>query len=90
MAMHINPAHRGKFTAKGISVEEGLRSKDATTRKEANFARMAKRHFKKLKKHKKGDGEHAERMYGKGSTSKRETSSEAKHPARQHIQRVNP
>lgn len=62
--IHIKPSHRGKFTAKGISVEEGLHSKDATTRKEANFARMAKRHFKPLKK-KRTDGERSERMYGK-------------------------
>jgi hypothetical protein len=90
--IHIKPSHRGKFTAKGISVEEGLHSKDATTRKEANFARMAKRHFKKLKKSakpKKDDGEHASRMYGEGSKSKRETSSEAKHTARQHVRGVH-
>lgn len=69
MAMHINPAHRGKFTAKHLTVEEGMHSKDATTRKEANFARMAKRHFKPLKKKKKADSEHASRMYGKKPVS---------------------
>jgi hypothetical protein len=58
MAMHINPEHKGLFHKKmGIpqdkkvpasAVSKGLQSKDATTRKEANFARMAKRHFKPL------------------------------------------
>lgn len=58
MAMHINPAHKGKFTEKmtgsksgkltGKDVEKGLHSGNATTRKEANFARMARRHFKPL------------------------------------------
>jgi hypothetical protein len=63
--IHIKPGHRGKFTAKGISVEKGLHSKDETTRKEANFARMAKRHFKPLAK--KSDS--AGKLY-KGKTSK--------------------
>ena len=46
--IHINPAHKGKFTARHISVGEGLKSKSGLVRKEANFARMAKRHFKPL------------------------------------------
>lgn len=48
--MHINPAHKGKFTKRGISVEKGLHSKSKVVREEANFARMAKRHFKPLAK----------------------------------------
>ena len=48
MAIHIKPSHRGLFTAKHISVAQGLHSENPTTRKEANFARMAKRHFKPL------------------------------------------
>lgn len=58
MSMHINPAHKGRFTKKMTGkksgnltdkdVTRGLHSKDATTRKEANFARMARRHFKPL------------------------------------------
>lgn len=46
--MHINPAHKGKFTRRGITVKEGLASKSGLVRKEANFARMAKRHFTPL------------------------------------------
>lgn len=46
--IHINPAHKGKFTARHVSVKEGLKSKSGLVRKEANFARMAKRHFKPL------------------------------------------
>lgn len=58
--MHINPAHKGKFTKKmtgskrghltGSDVQRGLHSKSAETRKEANFARMSRRHFKPLAK----------------------------------------
>lgn len=46
--IHIKPSHRGKFTARHISVGEGLKSKSGLVRQEANFARMAKRHFKPL------------------------------------------
>lgn len=63
--MHINPAHKGKFTQKmtgskkghltGKDVQKGLHSKSAETRKEANFARMARRHFEPLGK---ADGGH--------------------------------
>jgi len=52
--MHLNPANRGKFTATkkrtGKSTSELLHSSDALTRKRANFARMAKRHFQPLNK----------------------------------------
>lgn len=57
-AIHINPAHKGRFTKKVTgskngkltdkSVEKGLHSKSGLERKEANFARMARRHFKPL------------------------------------------
>jgi len=57
-AIHINPAHKGKFTKKmtgsktgnltGSDVQRGLHSKSGETRKEANFARTARRHFKPL------------------------------------------
>lgn len=52
--MHINPEHKGKFTARHIGVEKGLHSKSKVVREEANFARMAKRHFEPLKKAKGG------------------------------------
>jgi hypothetical protein len=48
--ININPAHRGAFTKKGISVSQGLKSKNPRTRAQANFARMAKRGFKPLPK----------------------------------------
>ncbi len=54
----INPAHEGLFrkethTPAGKPVSAGaimskLKSPDAAVRKRANFARMAKRHFKPL------------------------------------------
>lgn len=57
-AIHINPAHKGKFTKAMTGsktgkltsgdVSKGLHSKSGTVRKEANFARMARRHFKPL------------------------------------------
>lgn len=55
MAINIKPSHKGLFTkkahAQGMSVQEAA-NKDAhaggTLGKEANFARMAKRHFKPL------------------------------------------
>ncbi len=56
MSMHINPAHKGRFTKRMTGkkdgkltekdIEKGLHSKSAIVRKEANFARMARRHFK--------------------------------------------
>ena len=58
--MHINPAHKGKFTEEmtgskkghltGKDVQRGLHSGSAATRKRANFARMARRGFKPLAK----------------------------------------
>jgi hypothetical protein len=58
--MHINPAHRGKFhedlglapnaAITGADVMKGLDSSDPAVRRRANFARMAKRKFKPLKK----------------------------------------
>jgi hypothetical protein len=55
MAINIKPENRGKFTAKaraaGKSVQEYANEKagsGGTLGKEANFARMAKRHFKPL------------------------------------------
>lgn len=51
--MDIDPKNKGKFTAtqkrSGKSTEELCHSKNPLTRKRANFARMAKRHFKPLK-----------------------------------------
>lgn len=56
--MKIKPSHRGLFTKKmtgsksgkltGKMVQKGLHSGSPSTRKQANFARMAKRHFKPL------------------------------------------
>jgi hypothetical protein len=48
--ININPAHRGAFTRKGISVSQGLRSSNPRTRAQANFARMARRGWKPLGK----------------------------------------
>ena len=60
MAMHINPAHKGLFhedvgkaqdkPITAADVMQGLHSKDPAVRRRANFARMAKRKFKPLKK----------------------------------------
>ena len=58
--MHINPANKGKYTAhagghKNIGkqikkdLSEGSHA-SGTVKKEANFARMARRHFKPLPK----------------------------------------
>lgn len=70
--MHINPKHRGKFTQKmtgsktgkltGKDVQRGLHAKSGETRKEANFARMARRHFEPL--HKNAGGA----LYATGGT----------------------
>lgn len=48
MAINIKPSHKGKFTKRGITPAQGLKSKSGLVRKEANFARMAKRHFQPL------------------------------------------
>lgn len=57
MAIHINPAHKGLFTKKakaaGKSVQQYAKEKahaGGKLGKEANFARMAKRHFEPLEK----------------------------------------
>ncbi len=54
----INPAHKGRFTKRvtgsksgkltGKDIQKGLHSSNAKEREEANFARMARRHFKPL------------------------------------------
>lgn len=46
--IHIKKSHEGRFTKKHISVKEGL-SRGGNTAKQANFARMARRHWKPLK-----------------------------------------
>ena len=50
----IDPENKGKFTATqkrtGKSTEELCHSKNKKTRQRANFARMAKRHWKPLSK----------------------------------------
>lgn len=56
MAIHIKPSHRGLFTKKAKAAGKGVQefasekahSSNPTLAKEANFARMAKRHFKPL------------------------------------------
>ena len=54
--IHIKPENKGKFTATmkrtGKPAEELKHSKNPLTRKRANFAMMAKRHWKPLKKKK--------------------------------------
>lgn len=56
--IHIKPSHKGLFTKKmtgskngnlsGADVTKGLHSSSPSTRKQANFARMARRGFKPL------------------------------------------
>ena len=52
-SIEIDPKNKGKFTATkkatGKSTEELTHSKNPLTRKRANFAKMAKRHWKPLK-----------------------------------------
>jgi hypothetical protein len=62
MAIHINPAHKGKFARAvgkkpgtpitGADIRKGLNSSSATERKEANFAKVARtwKHGGKKKK----------------------------------------
>ena len=60
MAIHINPAHKGKFTRAaggkgkiGSKIKSVLKSgsrASGTLKKEANFARMARRHWMPIKK----------------------------------------
>lgn len=59
MAIHIKPSHEGRFTAKHISVKEGL-ERGGNTAKQANFARMARRGWKPL-----GERTHAARPRSK-------------------------
>lgn len=53
-SIEINPKNKGKFNATkkrtGKSTEELTHSKNPLTRKRAIFAKMAKRHWKPLKK----------------------------------------
>lgn len=49
MAININPKNKGKWTARHEPITQGLNSPNLTVRKEANFARMAKRRFKPLR-----------------------------------------
>lgn len=63
--IHIKPSHEGRFTAKHISVKEGL-SKGGNTAKQANFARMARRGFKPLSSHVKGNDEHHAHVDSRG------------------------
>lgn len=54
--IHIKPSHRGLFTKRaksqghsvGEQVSKDLHSKDPAKRRQANFARMARRGFKPL------------------------------------------
>jgi hypothetical protein len=55
--IHINPANKGKFTAKAKAADKSVQQYAAQEAhaggvlgKEANFARMAERHFKPLAK----------------------------------------
>jgi hypothetical protein len=58
--IHIKPSHKGLFTKKmtgsktghltGKDVNKGLHASSGKTRKQANFARMARRHFEPLHK----------------------------------------
>lgn len=56
MAIHIKKSHRGIFTeaahraGKGVQeyAREEIHSSSPAKRKQANFARMAKRHFRPL------------------------------------------
>ena len=71
MAIHINPANRGKFTAKanaaGKSVQQYANEEAHAGGKlgeEANFARMAKRHWKPLPKGQKKSKPKADAFFG--------------------------
>jgi hypothetical protein len=69
-------------------IQKGLKA-GGHAAKMASFARSAQEgKFKHKGKKKRDDSEHAERMYGKESKSKRETLSAANHPGRQNIRRV--
>lgn len=70
--ININPKNRGAFSRKGISVSQGLKSRNPKTRAQANFARMAKRHFKPLP----------------SSGKKRSSSTKRTHAVRGHTRKV--
>lgn len=69
-------------------IDKGLKA-GGHPAKMAAFAKASRkfRHGKGEKK-KRSDSEHSERMYGKDSKSKRETSSKSHLTPRQHLQRI--
>lgn len=79
-APHINPKHKGAFhrwlgkkegePITEADIEKGLRAGGHAAQM-ANFARNERGWKKGGKKKRRSDGEHAERMYGKESKSKR-------------------
>ena len=72
-SIDIDPKNKGKFTATkkatGKSTEELTHSKNPLTRKRANFAKMAKRHWKPLKESDYMDDGNLESQYGKNPDS---------------------
>ena len=72
-SIEIKPENKGKFTATkkatGKSTEELTHSKNPLTRKRANFAKMAKRHWKPLKESDYMDDGNLESQYGKNPDS---------------------
>ena len=72
-SIDIDPKNKGKFTATkkatGKSTEELTHSKNPFTRKRANFAKMAKRHWKPLKESDYMDDGNLESQYGKNPDS---------------------
>ena len=72
-SINIDPKNKGKFTATkkatGKSTEELTHSKNPLTRKRANFAKMAKRHWKPLKESDYMDDGNLESQYGKNPDS---------------------
>lgn len=69
----------------GIKLKPPVTDPAAVAR--ANLVQHARK-WKAGAKKERGEDEHARRMYGEGSKAKVEGSSEAKHPARQHIKRI--
>ena len=71
--IEIDPKNKGKFTATkkatGKSTEELTNSKNPLTRKRANFAKMAKRHWKPLKESDYMDDGNLELQYRKNPDS---------------------
>ena len=72
-SIDIDPKNKGKFTATkkatSKSTEELTHSKNPLTRKRANFAKMAKRHWKPLKESDYMDDGNLESQYGKNPDS---------------------